>query len=138
MQFERNHLVWNPVFTLIDHIGRHIDMSAVHKKFEIYVRTLLTPLYEELAQNQYEGEEKWKTNLRSLAKTFLCRAGYKPCIEEAQKVFKKWMDSPEPDLGNPFVIINYLVKCTFLSYICFSLQSSKSIYMSCFQIWHAR
>lgn len=101
MQYERNHLVWNPVFTLIDHIGRHIDMSAVHKKFEIYVRTLLTPLYEELAQNQHDDEEKWRTNLRSLAKTFLCRAGYKPCIEEAQKVFKKWMDSPDPDLGNP-------------------------------------
>lgn len=101
MQYERNHLVWNPVFTLIDHIGRHIDMSAVHKKFEIYVRTLLTPLYEELVENQRDNEEKWKTNLRSLAKTFLCRAGYKPCIEEAQKVFKKWMDSPEPDLGNP-------------------------------------
>ncbi|XP_055586329.1 aminopeptidase N isoform X2 [Uranotaenia lowii] len=103
MQFERNHLVWNPVFTLIDHIGRHIDMSAVHKKFEIYVRTLLTPLYEELVQDQSndEEEEKWKGNLRNLAKTFLCRAGYKPCIEEAQKVFKKWMDSPEPDLGNP-------------------------------------
>ncbi|XP_062552082.1 aminopeptidase N [Armigeres subalbatus] len=101
MQYERNHLVWNPVFTLIDHIGRHIDMSAVHKKFEIYVRTLLTPLYEELVQNEQEDEAKWKTNLRSLAKTFLCRAGYKPCIEEAQQVFKKWMDSPEPDLGNP-------------------------------------
>lgn len=101
MQFERNHLVWNPVFTLIDHIGRHIDMSAVHKKFEIYVRTLLTPLYEELVKDQQEQEEKWKSNLRSLAKTFLCRAGYKPCIEEAQKVFRKWMDSPEPDLGNP-------------------------------------
>lgn len=101
MKYERNHLVWNPVFTLIDHIGRHIDMSAVHKKFEIYVRTLLTPLYEELVENQTEEEEKWKINLRSLAKTFLCRAGYKPCIEEAQHVFKKWMDSLEPDLGNP-------------------------------------
>ncbi|XP_058127860.1 aminopeptidase N [Anopheles ziemanni] len=101
MKFERNHLVWNPVFTLIDHIGRHIDMSAVHKKFETYVRTLLTPLYEELVGSQQESEETWKANLRSLAKNFLCRAGYKPCIEEAQRAFKKWMDSPEPDLGNP-------------------------------------
>lgn len=101
MQYERNHLVWNPVFTLIDHIGRHIDMSAVHKKFEIYVRTLLTPLYEELVKDQREDEEKWKGNLRSLAKTFLCRAGYKPCIQEAQKIFRTWMDSPEPEMGNP-------------------------------------
>ncbi|XP_035914900.1 aminopeptidase N [Anopheles stephensi] len=101
MKYERNHLVWNPVFTLIDHIGRHIDMSAVHKKFEMYVRTLLTPLYEELVINQQENEEMWKANLRSLAKNFLCRAGYKPCIEEAQRAFNKWMDSPDPDAGNP-------------------------------------
>lgn len=35
MKYEREHLVWNPVFTLIDHIGSHIDMSSVHKKFEV-------------------------------------------------------------------------------------------------------
>ncbi|XP_055524204.1 aminopeptidase N [Wyeomyia smithii] len=101
MQYERNHLVWNPVFTLIDHIGRHIDMSAAHKKFEIYVRTLLTPLYEELVQDQQEEGDNWKSNLRSLAKSFLCKAGYKPCIEEAQRVYKNWMESAEPDMGNP-------------------------------------
>lgn len=35
MKHERNHLVWNPVFTFIDHIGKHIDSSPVHKKFEV-------------------------------------------------------------------------------------------------------
>lgn len=101
MKHERNHLVWNPVFTLIDHIGRHIDMSSVYKKFETYVRTLLTPLYEELGPTPDDDEEKWKTNLRSLSKTFLSRAGYKPCIEEAQHAYKKWMNSENPDDGNP-------------------------------------
>lgn len=121
MKFEREHLVWNPVFTFIDHIGRHIDMSKVHKKFEvsqsrnlyfsdltsfhfrsqIYVRILLTPLYEELGPVAVENEERWKDNLRTLARTFLCRAGYRPCIEEAQGAFKKWMQSTDPDEGNP-------------------------------------
>lgn len=101
MKSERDHLVWNPVFTMIDHIGRHIDMSNVHKKFETYVRTMLTPLYEELGSEGDDNEENWKRNLRSLSKTFLCRAGYKPCIEEAQLEYKKWMDSPTPDEGNP-------------------------------------
>uniref|UniRef100_A0A2M4AFZ3 Aminopeptidase n=1 Tax=Anopheles triannulatus TaxID=58253 RepID=A0A2M4AFZ3_9DIPT len=101
MLHERNHLVWNPVFTLIDHIGRHIDMSAVHKKFETYVRTLLTPLYEELAGGQAEHEKTSEANLRSLAKNFLCRAGYKPCIEEARRAFRKWMESADPEMGNP-------------------------------------
>ncbi|XP_068157436.1 aminopeptidase N [Drosophila tropicalis] len=100
MKFERNHIVWNPVFTFIDHIGRHIDMSAVHKKFEAYVTTLLAPLYEELGPEN-TPEEYWRTDLRSLAKTFLCRAGYRPCIEEAQKAYKVWQESSDPDHENP-------------------------------------
>lgn len=64
---------------------------------------LLTPLYEELGPIPKENEERWKDNLRSLARTFLCRAGYRPCIEEAQAAFKKWMDSENPDEGNPYV-----------------------------------
>lgn len=100
MKSERDHLVWNPVFTMIDHIGRHIDMSGVHKKFETYVRTMLTPLYEELGP-EGDNEENWRRNLRSLSKTFLCRAGYKPCIEEAQAEYKRWMESAAPDEGNP-------------------------------------
>jgi aminopeptidase N len=101
MKQERHHIVWNPVFTFIDHIGRHIDMSQVYKKFEKYVSSLLTPLYEELGSEPDVNEENWKTNLRALSKTFLCRAGYKPCIQEAQNVYKKWMESPLPDEGNP-------------------------------------
>lgn len=100
MKYERNHIVWNPIFTFIDHIGRHIDMSKVYKKFETYVRVLLTPLYEELGESK-ENEQNWKNDLRSLSKTFLCRAGYKPCIEEAQKDFRVWMDSTDPDEGIP-------------------------------------
>lgn len=101
MKSERDHLVWNPVFTMIDHIGRHIDMSGVHKKFETYVRTLLTPLYEELGSVELENEENTRRNLRSLSKTFLCRAGYTPCIEEAQGEYEKWMNMTNPDEGNP-------------------------------------
>lgn len=33
LQNEREYLAWDPVFTMIDHIGRHIDSSSVHKKF---------------------------------------------------------------------------------------------------------
>lgn len=35
LKFERDHLAWDPVFTMIDHIGRHIDSSEVHNKFEV-------------------------------------------------------------------------------------------------------
>ncbi|XP_059611895.1 aminopeptidase N [Phlebotomus argentipes] len=101
MRDEKDHLVWNPVFTMIDHIGRHIDSSAVHNKFETYVRILLTPLYERLGSEAQPSEEHWKENLRSLSKTFLCRAGYKPCIERAQAAFATWRNAKDPDAETP-------------------------------------
>lgn len=101
LKSEKDHLVWNPVFTMIDHIGRHIDSSGeIYNKFEIYIRSILTPLYQGLGSEQ-ESEENWKRNLRSLSKSFLCRVGYEPCIEEAQKEFSKWMNMSDPEEGNP-------------------------------------
>lgn len=102
MRNERNHLVWNPIFTMIDHIGRHIDISTAYPKFQQYVKILLTPLYEELGSIPLADEEPWKDNLRSLAKTFLCRMGYKPCIAEAQTAYRSWMEMEgNPEEGNP-------------------------------------
>ncbi|XP_047528651.1 aminopeptidase N [Vanessa atalanta] len=100
MRHERHHLVWDPVFTMIDHIGRHI-CSSIHDKFRAYVRLLLTPLYTELTKEVRDDEENWKKNLRSLTKTFLCRAGYKPCVMESQEQYAKWIQAPNPDEGNP-------------------------------------
>ncbi|KAL3276601.1 hypothetical protein HHI36_011973 [Cryptolaemus montrouzieri] len=98
---ERDHLAWDPVFTLIDHIGRNIENPEIYDKFQAYVRLLLTPLYKDLGNQPVEGESETKAHLRSSCKVFLCQAGYKPCIEEAQKAYKKWMEMENPDEGNP-------------------------------------
>uniref|UniRef100_A0A1A9WGS8 Aminopeptidase n=1 Tax=Glossina brevipalpis TaxID=37001 RepID=A0A1A9WGS8_9MUSC len=97
MKYERTLIVWTPVLTFIDHIGRHIDMSKVHKKFEMYVQTLLTPLYEELHNPE---QNSWQNELKTSTERFLCHAGYKPCIEKAHKNFQLWMESANPDLDN--------------------------------------
>ncbi|CAK1546291.1 unnamed protein product [Leptosia nina] len=96
---EKDHLVWEPVFTMIDHIGRHI-CSCIKDKFRIYVRTFLSPLYEEL-KGETEVENTGGKNLQSHMKYFLCHAGYKPCIEEARDAYHVWMEQPNPDEGNP-------------------------------------
>lgn len=98
---ERNHVVWQPVFTMIDHIGRRIEGSDVYLKFEAYVRTLLKPLYLEVGETAQAGEPSWKTHMRGLVKNFLCRAGYERCVEEARYQYKKWLTDEEPDKGNP-------------------------------------
>lgn len=67
------------------------------------MRLLLTPLYEELGDEPKDDDCEGKIHLRSSSKVFLCQAGYKPCIEEAQAAFKKWMEIENPDEGNPLV-----------------------------------
>lgn len=34
---ERSHVVWEPVFMMIDHVGRRIEGSHVHSKFEVNI-----------------------------------------------------------------------------------------------------
>lgn len=98
---ERSHVVWEPVFTMIHHVGRRIEGLDVYLKFEAYIRSLLKPLYLELGDNPQPDEPSWKTHMRGLIKNFLCRAGYEPCVKEARDQFKKWLTDEEPDKGNP-------------------------------------
>lgn len=63
----------------------------------------MKPLYEELNKTIEQNEPSWKTHMRGMAKNFLCRAGYEPCVNEARDQYKKWLTDKEPDKGNPFV-----------------------------------
>jgi aminopeptidase N len=98
---EKSHIVWEPVFTMIHHIGRRIEGLDVYLKFEAYIRSLLKPLYLELGEKPRSNEPSWKTHMRGLMQNFLCRAGYEPCVKEARDQFKKWLTDEEPDKGNP-------------------------------------
>lgn len=66
-----------------------------------YIQSLLKPLYNELWKDSQPGEPSWKVHMRSLAKNFLCRSGYEPCVTEAREQFAKWISNEEPDNGNP-------------------------------------
>ncbi|XP_076169474.1 aminopeptidase N isoform X2 [Ptiloglossa arizonensis] len=101
MKDEKSHVVWEPMFMMIDHIGRRIEGSDVYPKFEAYIRSLLEPLCAELDETVQAKEPSWKTHMRGLAKNFLCRAGYEPCVTEARNRYKKWLTDEDPDKGNP-------------------------------------
>ncbi|EFN67471.1 Aminopeptidase N [Camponotus floridanus] len=92
---EKSHVVWEPVFTMIHHIGRRIE------GLDVYIQSLIKPLYLELGENPQPDEPSWKTHMRGLMKNFLCRAGYEPCVKEARDEFNKWLTDEEPDKGNP-------------------------------------
>ncbi|CAK1599113.1 unnamed protein product [Parnassius mnemosyne] len=99
LKHEENLPVWDPVFTMIDHIDRHI--WDIRDKFNAYVISLLRPPYIKLTKDIDENEKSWRRNMRNLFKTFLCSAGYKPCIKDAQEQYSKWMKAQNPDEGNP-------------------------------------
>ncbi|KAJ8681943.1 hypothetical protein QAD02_017735 [Eretmocerus hayati] len=101
LKHEKSHIVWEPFFTMIDHVGKRIEESPVSTKFNAYARSLLEPMYTEPCINPQPGEPSWKTHLRGLARYFLCNSGYEPCIATAREHFKKWMTDAEPDSGNP-------------------------------------
>ncbi|KAH8270161.1 hypothetical protein KR018_005007 [Drosophila ironensis] len=97
---ERNHVVWNPVFTFIDQVGKRIENPSIRKKFDLYTLALLTPLYEDLG-SENSNDDSWKSDWRKLTKQFLCRAGYLPCVHEAQNVFATWLSSKNASFNNP-------------------------------------
>nr|CAD7424699.1 unnamed protein product [Timema monikensis] len=103
LKYEKEFKVWDAMFTMIDHISRQTDGTEAGLKFEEYCRRLLTHLL-----NSLEGEAK-TSELGRLANQMLSQVSYQPYLDKARDVYKQWMDSEDPDAGNP-VSDNYL--CT--------------------------
>ena len=68
--------------------------------FQEYSRFLLTRLLETLGAPQ-SGECNKKTKLRTLTHHLLCQLGHKPCIAETKEKYARWMQSDDPNEGNP-------------------------------------
>ncbi|XP_054081884.1 aminopeptidase N isoform X2 [Zeugodacus cucurbitae] len=101
LKSERNPVVWNPLFTLIDEISRRIEISRVHHKFQQYVISIISPLYEELSSGTDSGNH-WITNLKKISREFLCKCGYEPCIEQARSTFNEMMNHNPLEFGIGF------------------------------------
>ncbi|XP_069676743.1 aminopeptidase N-like isoform X2 [Periplaneta americana] len=100
LEHEQKLPVWEVTFTMISHLGRRVSGTAAGLKFEDYTRCILTRLYNTLGEPQPEECPK-KTKLRSLTHFYLCQLGYQPCVKEARASYSRWMQSEDPDAGNP-------------------------------------
>nr|CAD7452807.1 unnamed protein product [Timema tahoe] len=96
LKYEKEFKVWDAMFTMIDHISRQTDGTEAGLKFEEYCRRLLTHLL-----NSLEGEAK-TSELGRLANQMLSQVSYQPYLDKARDVYKQWMDSEDPDAGNPY------------------------------------
>ncbi|XP_033158873.1 aminopeptidase N isoform X2 [Drosophila mauritiana] len=100
LKYERNHIVWSPVFTFLDQVGKRLEKSSINKKFELYIIELLAPLYEYLGTAHF-NEDINTTELRKFTTSFLCKAGYFPCFKEARRAFNIWINSSFPNSETP-------------------------------------
>ncbi|XP_026832531.1 aminopeptidase N [Drosophila erecta] len=101
LKYERNPIVWNPVFTFLDQVGKRLEKSSISRKFELYIIELLVPLYDYLETANF-NEDINITELRKLTTAFLCKAGYFPCVKAARRAFNLWVNSSYP-VPNEFI-----------------------------------
>ncbi|KAJ8870566.1 hypothetical protein PR048_029589 [Dryococelus australis] len=101
---ERDPRVWDAMFTMIDHVGRQVSGTEAGLKFEEYCRRLLNSLL-----NSMDEDTKW-SEFGRITKQILSRISYQPYISTARDVYRQWMDSADPDAGNPRVSEKYF--CT--------------------------
>lgn len=97
---ERDPIVWLPAFNMFDHILRQLEGTKTADKLHEYVKVILTPAYETLANKTgplTEAEER----MISSGRAALCATGYEPCIAEARRAWKIWMTTGDPDAGIP-------------------------------------
>ncbi|XP_050667556.1 aminopeptidase N [Leptidea sinapis] len=96
---EKDFMVWDPMFVMIDHIGRQI-CPCIKDKFRKYIRIFLSPFYEELTKEK-EIKDIGKKKFLGMLRNVLCKNGYRPCLQKAREAYSTWMTSPNPDEGNP-------------------------------------
>ncbi|PNF41264.1 hypothetical protein B7P43_G01487 [Cryptotermes secundus] len=99
LERETDPIVWEVMFTMIDHLGRRISGTDAGLKFEEYARFLLARLVESLGAPQPDDCSE-KTELRSRARVCLCQLGHQPCVVDARDAYSKWMQAEDPDAGN--------------------------------------
>ncbi|XP_043862599.1 glutamyl aminopeptidase-like [Drosophila santomea] len=99
LKYERNLIVWNPVFTFLDQVGKRLEKSSISRKFEFYIIELLVPLYDYL-ETANVNDDINITEIRKLTTAFLCKAGYFPCFKAARRAFNLWVNSSYPNFEN--------------------------------------
>ncbi|PSN54261.1 hypothetical protein C0J52_08613 [Blattella germanica] len=99
-------IIVNPDEVVMVRISKFNNVEQFILKQE-YARFLLTRLSEKLGDPKPDECPK-KTKLRIIARDFLCRLGHKPCVTEAREAYAKWMQSDDPNEGNPLLNVTIL------------------------------
>nr|XP_018906377.1 PREDICTED: endoplasmic reticulum aminopeptidase 2 isoform X1 [Bemisia tabaci] len=97
LRYEQAPAVWKTFYPLADQFRKLLDGTEAAKPFDLYLRGLITPVYDALGD---EGSESsWKQEFRSQTKHLLWQAGFDPSIIEANDSYNLWMSAPDPDSG---------------------------------------
>ena len=87
---KETHLVpWDTVYNSLNQIGVHLRDTLSFRDYRKYVVGLVAEHYHRLGW-QDEGSHTDKLNRFNIL-NLACGYGYKPCLEEAENIFSKWI-----------------------------------------------
>ncbi|XP_065349188.1 aminopeptidase Ey-like [Cloeon dipterum] len=105
---EREYLPWRAAFSNLAYFTRMTRRGAGFGPFRNFMRTLLTPIYEELDEPlraRKADDTLPQTKHRSQVLSWSCTMGVSDCEARATALFKTWQEqSEDPDVVNPIPV----------------------------------
>ncbi|XP_057652415.1 glutamyl aminopeptidase-like isoform X2 [Diorhabda carinulata] len=106
---ERDYTPWsagsNNLLSILNRLGS--TKSEQESSFKDYLINIVTPAYKEFTWTENENDSHLNKLTRTVVISLACKAGYKDCLEQAEKKFDTWMKDRQfisPDLKS-FVYI---------------------------------
>lgn len=99
LEKETEHIPWEAVSRNMNYIQNMLKKSMYYGKLRKYLVKKILPLYDLVGWND-EGSLSEKLRRQNTIQ-FACNSGYQPCRENASRLFKQWMDDPDPGRNNP-------------------------------------
>ncbi|CAB3384998.1 Hypothetical predicted protein [Cloeon dipterum] len=108
LHHEREYLPWKAAFANLEYLSRMTKRGGGYGPFRIFVRTLLTPVYNALDEPfnpTVAGDTLPQIKHRAQVLDWSCSFGVSDCEEKAVALFKIWQQQTEdPDVVNPIPV----------------------------------
>ncbi|XP_018799750.1 PREDICTED: aminopeptidase N [Bactrocera latifrons] len=98
---EDQYAPWTTVYSVIVTFNTYLNGDADYKNFQLFIRELVSNIYEKLGINDVSGEHHLTKSVRSIAINLACMAGIESCLQETNNKLKELINNGvaiEPNL----------------------------------------
>ncbi|XP_013408526.1 uncharacterized protein LOC106172388 isoform X2 [Lingula anatina] len=104
------YMPWRAALNNIGYIHTMLSRTSHFGNFKAYMLGLILPLYNR--HGWATIDDPVESFSRTSAIGHACAYGHQHCLDEATKLFRQWMNTPNPDANNPIKVdLKSLVYC---------------------------